>query len=54
MEYNTTYKIFVLLQNIAFYCSTGSNQLFFYFLSPALLLLLVEWILRHTRFRRLP
>ncbi len=30
------------------------EELFFYFLSPALLLLLVEWILRHTRFRRLP
>ncbi len=30
------------------------DELFFYFLYPALLLLLVEWILRHTRFRRLP
>ena len=30
------------------------EELFFYFLSPALLLLLVEWIFRHTRFRRLP
>jgi len=30
------------------------EELFFYFLYPALLLLLVEWILRHTRFRRLP
>ena len=31
MKYNATYKIFVFLQNLAFYCTAGGDEFFFYF-----------------------